>query len=154
MQRDKLSRLHGGGQHQMDLLIGHAVADSPRFRRRWSEFRRAVAGVSTSTRLLLRDSSTAAGELLHGIDGGESDSDDPGEAAQLFVGGHAIGVDGKDADRQPIGQALANRDFDQRSGFARAGGTGEDDRALARIPAWPVATGGAKRRRFEMASAA
>ncbi len=40
--------------------------------------------------------------------------------------GDAVRVHREDADRLPLSQALANRDLDQRGGFARAGGPDED----------------------------
>ena len=56
----------------------------------------------------------------------ESDADDGGEAAQLFVRGDTVRIYREDADGLPLSQALADRDLDQCGGFAGAGGSCED----------------------------
>ncbi len=140
----------------MDLFVGEAFETARDFGDA-IQFGRTVAGRVHQHDAFVAGFFGRGQELLDGIDSRESDADDGGEAAQLFMRGDAVRVHREDADRQALRQALANRDLDQRGGFARAGRAREDHysggfrRPLEAADCWK---GGANRSFLEISSAA
>ncbi len=65
-------------------------------------------------------------EFAHGAGGGEAGPENSGEAAQLLMGGHAIGVHRNDPHRDAAGEKFLNRDFGERGGLAGAGRSSEN----------------------------